>query len=91
MDYVTDVDLRENLAQYMDQVVESCAPIVVSRQDKPAVVMMSLLEFEGWQETVYLLSSPRNAEVLLRSIQDAEAGRMEEHDLIWPPGTGPAA
>jgi prevent-host-death family protein len=41
MDDVTDADLRENLAQYMDQVVESCAPIVLSRQDKPAVVMMS--------------------------------------------------
>jgi antitoxin YefM len=91
MDYVTDIDLRENLARYMDAVVENCAPIVVSRQNKPAAVMMSLLEFEGWQETVYLLSSPRNAEVLLGSIRDAEAGRLEEHELIWPPGTGPEA
>jgi antitoxin YefM len=89
MDYVTDVDLRENLARYMDEVVENCAPIVVTRQGKPALVRMSLLEFEGWQKTVHLLSSPRNADVLLRSIRDADGDRMEEHELIWPPGGGP--
>jgi antitoxin YefM len=37
---------------------------------------------------VYLLSSPRNAEMLLRSIRDADAGRAEEHELIWPRGVG---
>ncbi len=89
MGYVTYTDLRENLARYMDEAVASRAPIVVTRQGKPAVVMMSLEEFEGWQETVHLLSNPRNAEVLLRSIRDADAGRVEEHELIWPPGTGP--
>ncbi len=89
MDHVTEVDLHDNLVRYMDAVVETCAPIVVTRQGKPAVVMMSLLEFEGWQETVHLLSNPRNAEVLLRSIRDADVGRLEEHGLIWPPGTGP--
>jgi antitoxin YefM len=83
--YVTYTDLRENLARYMDKAVESRAPIVVTRQSgKGAVVMLSLEEFEGWQETVHLLSSPRNAETLLRSIKDANAGRVEEHELITP-------
>ena len=41
MSYVTYTDLRENLARYMDEAVNSRAPIVLSRQDKPAVVMMS--------------------------------------------------
>lgn len=89
MGSVTYTELRENLARYMDEAVESRAPIVVTRQGKSPVVMMSLEEFEGWQETVLLLSNPRNAEVLLRSIRDADAGRVEEHELIWPPGTGP--
>jgi len=83
--YVTYTDLRENLARYMDEAVESRAPIVVTRQGgKGAVVMMSLEEFEGWQETVHLLSSPRNAEILLRSIKDTSEGRAEEHELIRP-------
>ncbi len=83
MGYVTYTELRENLARYMDEAVESRAPIVVTRQGgKGAVVMMSLEEFEGWQETVHLLGSPRTAEVLLRSIKDANEGRVEDHDLI---------
>jgi antitoxin YefM len=83
--YVTYTELRENLARYMDEAVESRAPIVVTRQGgKGSVVMLSLEEFEGWQETVHLLSSPRNAEILLRSIKDANEGRLEEHELIRP-------
>jgi antitoxin YefM len=89
MTHITESDLHANLDRYMDDVIETCTPIVVTRQGKPAIVMMSLEEFEGWQETVQLLSSPRNAEVLLRSIRDAEEGRVEEHELIWAPGTGP--
>jgi len=36
-----------------------------------------------------VLSNRRDAEVLLRSARDTEAGRMEEHELIWPPRTSP--
>jgi antitoxin YefM len=89
VDHVTDAELNHDLDRYMDEVVETCEPIIIHRQGKPAVVMMSLLEFEGWQETVHLLSDPRNGKALLRSIRDADAGRLEEHELIWPPGTGP--
>jgi antitoxin YefM len=78
---VSCTELRENLARCMDEAVESRAPIVVTRPGgKGPVVMLSLAEFEGWQETVHLLGSPRNAEVLLRSIKDA--GRVEAHALI---------
>ena len=85
MGYVTYTELRENLARYMDEAVESRAPIVVTRQGgKGAVVMLSLEEFEGWQETVHLLSSPRNAEILLRSIKDANEGLVEVHALVQP-------
>ena len=33
-------------------------------------------------ETAHLLRSPANAERLLRSVADAEAGRTEPHDLL---------
>ena len=85
MGYVSYTELRENLARYMDEAVSSRAPIVVTRRrGKGSVVMMSLEEFESWQETIHLVGSPRNAEVLRRSIKDADEGRVEEHDLIQP-------
>jgi len=85
MTTVSYSDLRQNLARYLDEVVESRAPIVVTRQGgKGNVVLISEQEFGGWQETVHLLSSPANAEMLLRGIAAAEAGELEEHELIHP-------
>ena len=83
MSQVSYTDLRQNLARYMDEAVESHAPILVTRQgDKGNVVLLSEEEFAGWQETVHLLRSPANAERLLRSIRSAEAGEAIERTLV---------
>ena len=84
MTHVTASELRQNLARYLDEAIESRAPIVVTRQGgKAPVVLVALSEWEGWQETVHLLSSPANAAILLESIRQVEAGRVAEHDLIY--------
>ena len=44
--------------------------------------MMSEQEFEGWQETVYLLQSPANAEQLLAGVKAADDGKLAEHGII---------
>jgi antitoxin YefM len=83
--HVSYTDLRQNLARYLDEAVSSGAPIVVTRQGgKGNVVMISEDEFAGWQETVHLLSSPRNAERLLRGIDQAAAGKLTARELISP-------
>jgi antitoxin YefM len=83
--HVSYTDLRQNLARYMDQAVDDRTPILVTRQGgKGNVVILSEREFEGWQETVHLLSNPANAARLLRSIRSADAGLTEEHDLVEP-------
>lgn len=82
MSHITYSELRQNLARYLDEAVESRAPIVVTRQGgKGNVVMLSEDEFAGWQETVHLLSNPANAERLLRSIRAADAGGASERRL----------
>lgn len=83
MGHVSYTDLRQNLARYLDETVASRAPLLITRQNgKGDVVMLSAEEFAGWQETVRLLSSPRNAERLIRSIRQLEAGQGEVHELI---------
>ena len=81
--HVTYTDLRQNLADYMDQAVETGAPIIVTRQGgRGNVVILSEDEFEGWQETVHLLSSPRNAERLMRAMRELDAGKGQERELV---------
>jgi antitoxin YefM len=83
MTHVTYTDLRQNLSRYLDEAVNAGAPIFVTRQGgKGNVVMISEAEFAGWQETVHLLSSPRNAERLLRGLRQAEAGELQAHDIL---------
>jgi len=81
---VTYTHARQNLADVMDEVVASRAPVTVTRQGAGAVVMISAEEFGAMEATLHLLRSPRNAEKLLRSIADADAGRAKERKLIEP-------
>jgi antitoxin YefM len=47
--------------------------------------LVSADQWRSLMETAHLLRSPANAERLLRSIADAEAGRTEVQALIDPP------
>ena len=81
MGYVSYTELRQNLKKHLDNVCESNAPLVVTRQSGESVVLLSLAEYESLQETLHLLRDPINAERLLRSIWEAEAGKLVEHDV----------
>lgn len=83
MALVSFTDLRQNMATFFDRVTEDREPLVVTRQGgKGNLVVMSEDEFEGWQETVHLLNSPKNAERLMASIRQIKAGGTHEHELI---------
>jgi antitoxin YefM len=59
---------------------------VVMRENGDPVVLLSLAEYESSPETLHLLRDPINAERLLRSIEETEAGKLVEHDVDEPPG-----
>jgi antitoxin YefM len=82
MAYVTFTDLRNNLAKHLDKVEADRTELVVTRQNHDPVVIVSLADWESMKETMYLLGSPANAEHLRQSMDELEAGRGSEHDLI---------
>jgi antitoxin YefM len=82
MSHVSYTELRSKLATYMDAVCDHRDALVVTRQNARSVVMVSEDEYRGMLETLHLLKSPRNAERLLRSIAEADAGELAEHELI---------
>jgi antitoxin YefM len=57
-------------------------PYIINRPNHTPVVMMSLEDFNSWQETLYLLSTPANAERLLRSLAAARNGKLMQRELI---------
>jgi antitoxin YefM len=91
MGHISFAELREDLARYLAEVAETGSPLVVSGEGgKAGVVMISERDFAGLQETIHLLHSPANAERLLRSVRDADAGRTVERELIDPDTRKPA-
>lgn len=82
MDVLTYSDTRANLKEVMDRVVEDHQPVVITRQKAEAVVMVSLADWNAIEESLHLLSSPKNAARLREAICELDAGRGSEQDLI---------
>jgi antitoxin YefM len=92
MSHVSFTAFRQHLARYFDEVANAREPLVVTRQGgKGNVVVMSEAEFAGWEATVHLLRSPKNAEHLLESVRQVRAGQVTEHELIDPDEPNPTA
>jgi antitoxin YefM len=84
MDVLSYTDARANLKDVMDRVVNDQTQVIVTRQRAEPIVMVSLSEWNAMAETTHLLSSPENAERLRRSIEQMEAGKGQERELVKP-------
>ncbi len=59
-------------------------PVVVARRRTRSVVMVSLEDWNAMEATMHLLSTRANAERLLASIAEADAGLLQEHEMVEP-------
>ena len=76
METQTYSTLRQNLSKSLDAVCQNHEPLVITRRDGDPVVMMSLQDFNGWQETLYLMKNPKNADFLYQSLRQVESGEI---------------
>ncbi len=74
--------VRNSLARLMDKVNEDHAPVVITRQKGAPAVLISLEDFESWQETAYLLRSPAMARRLRHAVSQIEAGKAKPRKLL---------
>lgn len=81
MDAISYTQARQNLAETMNSVCEGHSPVIITRQKAPAVVMISLEDYNSIQETTYLLGNPANAEKLRTSAADHKTGKTSEVSL----------
>ena len=79
---ITYTSARRDLAKTMKKVCDDHNPIVITRKNTEAVVMISLEDYEALNETAYLLQSPKNAKRLIESIKELEKGKGKERDLL---------
>jgi antitoxin YefM len=82
MDAITYTAARNNLAKTMDSVNQNHEPVIITRQNGAPAVLMSLEDFNAWEETAYLLRSPSNAKRLKNAISAISAGKVKERALL---------
>lgn len=73
---------RTHLAKMLDQVNDDHVPMMITRQNGKPAVVMSVEDYNAYQETSYLLSSPENAKRLYKAKANLEAGKFTERELI---------
>ena len=76
-------EARKRLFPLIEQVNDDQEPVEIISKAGTAY-LVSADQWHSLMETAYLLRSPANAEHLLRSIADAEAGRVNVQDLVDP-------
>ncbi len=79
---ITYTSARNNLASTMKKVCDDHDPIIVTRKNNEAVILMSLEDYEALNETAYLLQSPENAKRLIDSIKELNAGKGQEREIF---------
>ena len=75
-------ELRKNLSSMMDEVLLSHTPLIITRESKKPVVMISLEDFNDYEETLYLMRSPANRERILSSLKEIKAKKSKRRKLI---------
>ena len=82
MNAVTLKEAKLHLEQLVTQVIADAEPTIVVSENGERAVFLSLDEYNSWEETLYLLSNPANAEHLRKSIAEAQAGNVQERELL---------
>lgn len=87
MDVLNYSEARANFAHMLDKVNEDHAPILITRQGGKPAVLISLDDFNAWQETAYLMQSPANRRMLRQAMDELDAGGGTERELQEPQET----
>jgi antitoxin YefM len=71
-------ELRQNLKDNLDAVSDNAELLLVHRPKGKSIVMMSLNEYNGLEETLHLLKGKENRQRLEKSVENINA----KHDLL---------
>ena len=73
-----------DLKAVIEQAIADHDAVLITRRDASDAVLMSEEQYDGWMETMYLLSSPANATRLAESIEEVRRGEATERKLVDP-------
>ena len=82
MDTISYSAFRSKLASTIDKVNDDHQPVLITRQNGKPAILISVEDFKSYEETAYLMASPKNAVRLNRAINELESGNGQQKELI---------
>lgn len=75
-------EARSSLSELLDFVQAEQEHVVITRNGKQAALLMSMDEWESWEETLEVAQDTELVEHLERSDADVKAGRVHDWDEV---------
>lgn len=75
-------EARARLTDLVDEVEQKHEHVIITRNGRPAVVVLSTDEYDALQETLEVLEDEETMEALRRSDEDVAAGRLYGWDEV---------
>jgi len=82
MQVMSLLEAKNNIKEVFESVYFDNEEVIIHRDGRESVVVISLDEFNSLKETQYLLYSPANREHILNSLKELRSGKGIEKDLI---------
>jgi antitoxin YefM len=81
MHTLAEGDPSATLPSLINDLARLREPITILRDGKGAAVLLSAADYASIQETLYVLSTPANAERVRQGLADYENGKMQSGEL----------
>lgn len=74
-------EVKSKLSSIIAKLVRCSDEIIITRNGKPAAVLISADEYESWRETQEIKRDPELMKQIRKGIADIQAGKIKECDL----------
>ncbi len=82
MEAINYCEFCNDMMTIFDKVNNEHTPVMITRPNGKPAVVISFDDFKSYEETAYLMASPKNAARLNQAIAEVEAGKTVQHELI---------
>jgi antitoxin YefM len=82
MEVLNYTEFRKKMKESLDSVSDDNNIVIVSRSKNKNVVLLSMDEYNSWNETMHLIKSDKNRKRLDEAITEMKKGKSAKKSLI---------
>lgn len=79
--FMTATEARKNFYAVIDAAEHPGVAVAITHEGTPKVIVMSFEEYEGWQETMEIMSDPALDKDMEDAIKDMKAGKLHKDTI----------